>query len=261
MGLSQPTVSEHVRSLEERLGLELIARGRRQSALTPAGERALPKAERIIELSTELLLTKDPSSLRLGVSSNILVYYLAAQVAWLNQAGVLIENKPNPELAQDLCNGTIDAAVMEWPVEHPSIKVKPLFEDPLLVIVSPDHPFAHLQSITVKQLKTLLLLGGEPGTGTYSLLKAALGREASDLKIGSSLGSTEAVKQAVIGGAGTSIVLAGAVEREISDGRLIGLNIKGHRLSKKFYICAREAVLESQESAAIIHRLGDAFTQ
>ncbi len=261
LGLSQPTVSEHIRSLEDRLGLALIVRGRRQSALTPAGQRVLATAERIVELSTALLLTKNPSPIRLGVSSNILVYYLATQVGWLNHAGVLIETKPNPDLAQGLRAGGLDLAVMEWPIEHPSIRVKPLFEDPLLVIVNPDHPFAALQHITVKQLKTLPLWGGESGTGTYSLLKKALGRDADSLNIGGNLGSTEAVKQAVIAGAGASIVLAGAVEREISDGRLIGLKIKGHRLTKTFYLCAREAVLESSESAALIQQLTDSFVQ
>ena len=261
LGLSQPTVSEHIRSLEDRLGLALIVRGRRQSALTPDGERVLVTAERIIELSTALFLTKNPSSLRLGVSSNILVYYLATQVAWLKQAGVLIETKTNPDLAQGLRNGAIDLAVMEWPVEDTGIGVRPLFEDPLLVIVNPSHPLANLQHITLKQLKTLSLWGGESGTGTYSLLKTALGRDADALKMDGNLGSTEAVKQAVIAGAGASIVLAGAVEREISDGRLIGLKVKGHRLTKKFYLCAREAVLESSETAALVKQLADSFVQ
>jgi len=261
LGLSQPTVSEHIRSLEDRLGIALITRGRRQSALTPAGERVLVTAERIVELSTALLLTQNPSSLRLGVSSNILVYYLATQVAWLKQAGVLIETKTNPDLAQGLRNGAIDLAVMEWPVEDTGIGVRPLFEDPLLVIVNPSHPLANLQHITLKQLKTLSLWGGESGTGTYSLLKTALGRDADALKMDGNLGSTEAVKQAVIAGAGASIVLAGAVEREISDGRLIGLKVKGHRLTKKFYLCAREAVLESSETAALVKQLADSFVQ
>lgn len=259
LGLSQPTISEHIRSLEARLGSELIVRGRRKSALTPAGEKILTTAERIIELSSELLTNNQDSRIRLGVSSNILVYYLASQVTWLRQSNVDIQAKPNPELAQALISAAIDLAVVEWPIEHEKIKLKKLFEDPLIVIVSPKHPWAGLESITVKQLQKLDLFGGESGTGTYSLLKQAMGPEVSKLKLGANLGSTEAVKQAVIGNAGASIVLSGAVKQELADGRLVGLSIKGHRLSKKFYLCAREGLIHSEELSPIIDRIVNSF--
>lgn len=260
LGLSQPTISEHIRSLEARLGSALIVRGRRKSALTPAGENILTTAQRIIELSAELLTSKQAARIRLGVSSNILVYYLAPQVAWLSQSNVDVQAKSNPELARALITGAIDVAVVEWPIEAANIKTQKLFEDPLVVIVSPDHPWANLKSITVEQLKMLELFGGEPGTGTNSLLKQALGHEANNLKIAGNLGSTEAVKQAVIGNAGASIVLVGAVRRELADGRLIGLCIKGHRLSKNFYLCAREGILQSEAMSPVLKRILNSFT-
>lgn len=259
LGLSQPTVSEHIRLLEVRLGESLIVRGRRKSAVTPAGEKVLMTARRIMALSAELLGTNRAAIIQLGVSSNILVYYLAAQVAGLNPSEVAMQTKSNPELAQALVEGVIDVAIVEWPVEHANVSSKKLFEDSLVVIVSPEHAFATNTSITVKQLKTLKLFGGESGTGTYSLLKKALGRDVEGLQIGGNLGSTEAVKRAVMGNAGASIVLEGSVKQEIADGRLIGLTIKGHRLSKDFYVCAREEILESAQMSSMLNGIKASF--
>lgn len=259
LGLSQPTVSEHIRLLEVRLGEGLIVRGRRKSAVTPAGEKVLMTARRIMALSAELLGTNRAAIIQLGVSSNILVYYLAAQVAGLNPSEVAMQTKSNPELAQALVEGVIDVAVVEWPIEHANVLSKKLFEDSLVVIVSPEHAFATNTSITVKQLKTLKLFGGESGTGTYSLLKKALGRDVESLQIGGNLGSTEAVKRAVMGNAGASIVLEGSVKQEIADGRLIGLTIKGHRLSKDFYVCARKEILESAQMSSMLNGIKASF--
>lgn len=259
LGLSQPTVSEHIRLLEVRLGEGLIVRGRRKSAVTPAGEKVLMTARRIMALSAELLGTNRAAIIQLGVSSNILVYYLAAQVAGLNPSEVAMQTKSNPELAQALVEGVIDVAVVEWPIEHANVSSKKLFEDSLVVIVSPEHAFATNTSITVKQLKTLKLFGGESGTGTYSLLKKALGRDVESLQIGGNLGSTEAVKRAVMGNAGASIVLEGSVKQEIADGRLIGLTIKGHRLSKDFYVCARKEILESAQMSSMLNGIKASF--
>lgn len=259
LGLSQPTVSEHIRLLEARLGEGLIIRGRRKSDLTPAGEKVLTTARRIMALSAGLFTINRASSIQLGVSSNILVYYLAAQVAGLNPSEVTMQIKSNPELAKALIEGVIDAAIVEWPIEHTNVMSRKLFEDSLVVILSPEHPLSTNASITVKQLKTLKLFGGESGTGTFSLLKKAFGQEVDDLQIGGNLGSTEAVKRAVMGNAGASIVLEGSVKQELADGRLVGLPVKGHQLSKNFYVCARDEILQSAQMSSILQGVEKSF--
>ncbi len=252
LGISQPTISEHIRSLEARLGAELIVRGHKKSELTAAGARALETAKRIIELSDDLLQATQTVTFKLGVSSNILVYYLASHLASFSSVGVLTETKTNPQLAQALTSGGIDAAIMEWPVQESGFESVKLFTDPLVLILHPEHPLAKASSISISQLKNLPLLGGEPGSGTFTRLRQALGKHADALSISWSLGSTEAVKQAVMGNSGASIVLAGAVVREVSQKRLVTVPIKGLALEKSFYLNGSHHMLSTNRIREVL---------
>ncbi len=259
LGISQPTISEHIRSLEARLGAELIIRGHKKSELTDAGARALETAKRIIELSDDLLRATQTVTFKLGVSSNILVYYLASHLASLSSLGVLTETKTNPQLAQALTSGGIDAALMEWPLKESGFESVELFTDPLVLILHPEHPLTRASSISISQLQSLPLLGGEPGSGTFTQLRQALGKHADTLNISWSLGSTEAVKQAVMGNIGASIVLAGAVERELDQKRLVTVPIKGLSLQKSFYLNGSHHMISTKRILEIVETLKYVF--
>lgn len=258
LGISQPTISDHIRTLETRLGAELLVRGHKKSELTNAGVRALETAERIIELSEELLQAAQSVTFKLGVSSNIMVYYIASHLASFSSVGISTEIKTNPQLAQALTSGGIDAAVMEWPLQQHGFESIKLFTDPLVLILHPEHPLAQASAISISQLRNLPLLGGESGSGTFALLRQALGKHAETLNISWSLGSTEAVKQAVMANVGASIVLAGSIEREVSQCQLVTVPIKGLSLQKSFYLNGSHHMLTTKrmlEVAEILKRV------
>jgi DNA-binding transcriptional LysR family regulator len=79
------------------------------------------------------------------------------------------------------------------------------------------------------------MIGGQPGTGTARLLQQALGVDASSLKIGLELGSTEAVKQAVRAGLGLSITFESAVRDEVGAGTLRALRVAETPLAKPLF--------------------------
>jgi DNA-binding transcriptional LysR family regulator len=79
------------------------------------------------------------------------------------------------------------------------------------------------------------MIGGEPGTGTARLLQQTFGVDASSLKIGLELGSTEAVKQAVRAGLGISITLESAVRDEVRAGTLRAVRVENTPLAKPLF--------------------------
>ncbi len=242
LDLAQPTISQHLRKLEAAVGAPLIERSHARSRPTRQGLLALPVARSLLETADRMRAVLAESSVLIGASGNIAGYYLPRALArFAAEAGGLpdwrIVQAPNPDLAARLEAGEIDLAVTEWPIAAPGIVATPWQSDELLVIVAPDHPLAGRGEIAEAEFLALPLIGGERGSGTATLLRAEFGAAAERLRAAPSVGSTEAVKQAVMAGLGASLVLSAAVAAEIASGRLVGLRIAGRRLAKTFHLC------------------------
>jgi DNA-binding transcriptional LysR family regulator len=124
---------------------------------------------------------------------------------------------------------------MEWWDDRPGFNAGVWRREKLVVIVPPEHPWAARKSVDKAMLLREPMIGGEPGTGTARLLHQTFGANASFLKVGLQLGSTEAVKQAVRAGLGISITLESAVRDEVRAGTLRALDIAKTPLTKPLF--------------------------
>lgn len=104
-----------------------------------------------------------------------------------------------------------------------------------MVIVPTDHPWAARRRVHARDLAGGPLLAGEPGSGTGRLLRNYLAQAGLEPCIGMTLGSTEAVKQAVMNGLGISLVLAGTVSDAVHAKRLCALPLARGGLRKTFH--------------------------
>src|SRR5262245_41444705 len=119
LGLSQPTVSQHVRRLEECLGVRLVERRASGALPTPDAERFLPYAESLVTLSRQAVDTLAGRRLAVGASTNVGVYLLPPFLrAWRDlpppAPPVDVTLDRNPAIAERLARREIDVAVMEW---------------------------------------------------------------------------------------------------------------------------------------------------
>jgi len=198
------------------------------SSATAAGLRFLPFAKALLRLEERAHAALDRGNLAIGASSNIGVYLLQPLVRAFGAAQpsigpIDIRIGTNPETARRLEDAEVDIALMEWWDDRPGFEATVWRREKLVVIVPPEHPWARRRSVDKAMLLREPMIGGEPGTGTARLLQRTFGVDASSLKIGLELGSTEAVKQAVRAGLGISITLAGAVRDD--SGEAIVLDI------------------------------------
>lgn len=239
--ISQPTVSQQLRKLEEELGATLVVRDRTQCGPTAAGARLLPLARSLLRSAARAHDVVAGRRLRLGASSNIGIYLLQPFVArYAREHGsknaIDLRIASNPEIADRLACGELDVAVMEWWDNRPGFSANSWRQEPLVVIVPPDHRFAKYKTLKPELLFEEPMIGGEAGTGTGTLLQKIFGSKAASLAITLTLGSTEAVKAAVMSGLGISLVFASAVEEEVRRGSLRALPIAGVRLDKELYV-------------------------
>lgn len=242
-GLSQPTVTQHVKQLEQALDVHLIERNNAGSVLTPEGRTFLPYAENLVRACDRVKALFASSAVTIGASSNVGIYLLQpALKAFRDRYGhtldVVIDD--NVRIADKLENFEIDVAVMEWWDDRPGFVAHIWRREALVVIVPPQHPWAGMPSIPRDWLKGQNLLGGEAGTGTGRLLRRYLGDDAHTIGTALQLGSTEAVKRAVQAGLGISLVLASAVELEHRNGLLRALPLEGVAPHKDIYLIRRK---------------------
>ncbi len=252
--IAQPTISQHIKKLEQDLGVMLIERSHAGSRSTRHGERLLPYARSLLRTAERAAAVAQESALVIGCSGNIAGYFISRAIKRFLEAdgwtgGWEVKTAPNPQIAEMLKSREIDLAAMEWPMDAPGIAVETWRDARMTVILPPDHPWAGRTAIAVDEFLSLRLIGGESGSGTGTVLRGLLGDRSADVTIAANVGSTEAVKSAVKSGLGASIVLEQAVADDVADGRLASVALEAVPLAKTFYI-ARPANLPDDDVTA-----------
>lgn len=169
--VSQPTLSVAIKKLEEELGVVLFERTKHEVAPTVVGEQVVAQAQRVLEEAHCIKLLaqqgRDPlqGPLRLGVIYTVAPYVLPHLVArMINDAPTMplvLQEHFTHRLLELLKQGEIDVAMLALPVFEPGCEVAPLYEEPFVVAVPRQHPWAKRKHIKADELKSenMLLLG------------------------------------------------------------------------------------------------------
>jgi DNA-binding transcriptional LysR family regulator len=246
--LTQPTVSEHIRSLEEELGVQLLDRLGRGAAPTRAGQLLLGYARRLLALGREARQAMDCFQGRLlgelvvGGSTIPGEYVLPGLVGRFK--------RKYPEIAVCLLIGS-SQQVSEW-LEDNRVEVgvigarpggrvvsSPLMDDELVVAMSADHPWAGRPTVNLEELRAEPMIVRERGSGSRAAFERALSAAGLDLaafRVVGEMGSTQAVKQGVRAGVGVSLVSRRAVDDECRVGLMASARLDGLDVSREFYL-------------------------
>ncbi len=252
-GLSQPAVSKQVQRLEAELGVRLLVRRPRQPvALTPAGERVLAFAREMLarwESLTQGLAAQpavEEGLLSLAASTipgeYVLPRLLAAFRAECPQVRVRMTVSDTAEVLARLGEGEADVGVVGAALERPGLHLERWVGDEIVLAVPAGHPLAGRRWATVAELSEQPLLLREEGSGTRRSVEAALAAVGYRLprdRVRLTLGSTQAILQAVVQGLGLGFVSALAAEEAQEAGRLACLRLTGVDLRRDLYLAYR----------------------
>lgn len=225
---SQATVSQHIQRLEEHLGGKLLTRGHSRCMPTPFGRRFAPIARSLVAGESRAMELRTQSAPRLGACSNIGTYLLPQVLAQYSgcEAQPSIRIGTNPEIAEALQDGCLDIGLLEWWSPRTDFVAMQWRCEPMIAICPPGHRWATRSKVTLRDLFSEPLIGGEPGTGTGRLLREMLSKGASLPAPVMELGSTEAVKRAVAAGLGVSIVLESSSKLEVKHRSLLAFHLE-----------------------------------
>ncbi len=229
---AQSSVTSQIRALESSLGAQLFDRLGSRIRLTEAGERLLPYARQIIELSEEaraaVIGAEEPSgALAVGTMESLTSYRLSPLLELFHHRypGVRLAMRPTlgDETRQALRQGTYDVGfLMERETEHAGLDVTVLTEEPLALVAGPGHPLAGAAASTADLVREPLL-ATEPGCAYRDLFEEELNTRSAEPVSFMEFGTIEATKRAAAAGLGIALLPAVTVAEELADGRLVTL--------------------------------------
>jgi DNA-binding transcriptional LysR family regulator len=252
--LAQPTVSEHISSLEESFGVKLFDRLGREIVLTKGGEILYRYAQKLLGLYQEAQQAIDKfqgrirGRLTIGGSTIPGTYILPLVLGRFKEKypeiQIILKISDSQEVVQDVLEGKLELGVVGAKWEDGKLDYKDFVKDILILVVPPNHPWTKKRSISIKQLREEAFIMREEGSGTRKIMEQALtnlGIDTSSLKVVAAMGSTEAVIQAIKTGVGVSIVSKRAVEEELRYGILKEVQIQEVTFQRDFYIVVNKA--------------------
>lgn len=171
--MTQPSVSQAIRELEQHYGCVLFERMGRRLAVTPAGERLYPRARALVEQFEELEQAQSREGqrqlLRIGanltVGSALLHDYLARLEQRCPGAEIQVYVSRSADLIQRLNENRLDLALTEALADQPDYFQIPFCQDRILAAAHPAHPVFQLDRVTPEALAAQRLLLRERGAG------------------------------------------------------------------------------------------------
>jgi DNA-binding transcriptional LysR family regulator len=237
--MTQPAVTFQVRQLEEQFNTRLFDRTHNRISLTEAGKRVYEYAHRIFDLYSEMdnairEMTGDVSGvLMIGASTTIAEYMLPALLGDFKKkypdVNVQLKVSNSDGIVHMVENNVIDLGVVESPVMNKNLVVDVCRIDQLVAVVSPQHPLAENESVTLEALLEYPYICREEGSGTREVIADymhELGIHESQIHLSMELGSPESIKGAVEAGMGVSIVSFATVQKELKLGTLVVLTLE-----------------------------------
>ncbi len=247
--LTQPTVSEHIRTLEEELGVRLLDRLGRGAAPTKAGQLLLGYAQRILELHRGARQALDQfqgrmsGELVVGGSTIPGEYVLPALIGRFKEkypdVAISLLIGDTQRVLDWVLEGRVEAGVVGAQIAHRVLEYRELMPDELVVVVPAGHPWRGKKTASLEEVRQEPLIVRERGSGSRHALERALAEVGLDLgafRVVGEMGSTQAIKQGVKAGVGISLISKRAVAEECEHGILSCVKVKDLRFRRAFYL-------------------------
>jgi DNA-binding transcriptional LysR family regulator len=246
LGVTQPAVSQQIRSLEDRVGQQLLDRSGRRVEPTEAGNRLYRSAQRLLALERQLLEEVSGEAegplrgqLAIGASTGpggTVVPVLLCEFAEANpDITVDLTISDTQTIVDRVARRELELGVVGATPRNRSVAYEPFFRDEVLLVCPPGHQFAG-KSVSLDDLRGERLIVMQEGAGVRQVIEDELreaGTRLRDLDVRLELGLQESVKSAVEAGHGVTFISRTAVEPELAAGTLVAARVRGLEPSRE----------------------------
>lgn len=244
--ISQPSLSNAIKSLEEEIGGPLIERTTKQFRLTELGQQFYERSKDLITqfevMETELkeLAKGENLEIRLGMieSANYLFsqVILEYQKLYPHNHITLIDTLYNQTVRQALLGLNVHGVITNQHIVDHEIKSELLYNEPYVVLIKKDHPFAMKEKITLVDFVEESLIIGMPEFQTSAQILKVFQQENITPHIQYKIERFEMIKVLVEKGLGIAILPKYYVSQNLSNSLLVR-PVHNEHLNRNVYLC------------------------
>jgi LysR family transcriptional activator of glutamate synthase operon len=252
--LSQSTVSQHIKLLEEELGCPLFLRVGKRVRVTEAGTVLMHYAERVFrDLKNAEMAVREISDLkrgtvRLGVGPTTLIYLLPRvlrdYVRRFPEIELIVLAGNTEFLLESLRAQHLDLAIVMPTAAQAGFHVTPLGTEELVIVVNRDHPLANRRTVDPVDLESLRFILYEKHTAMQDVIDRFFKTVGVAPRIAMEVENNEALKSMVRVGLGVTILPLCAVAHEPANSPLRVLRVKGHTLMRELCLLSADAEIQ-----------------
>jgi len=239
--LTQSALSHQLRDIETRLGTALFLRVGKRMVLTPAGDQLLRSARDVLALmgraeeEVRRYAGTNGSVLRLSTECYTCYHWLPALLKTYARAhpnvDVEVDADATPHPLPHVLDGRIDLAIVSNPVRDRRIVTRRLFDDEMVVICAPSHPWASKKAIQLADFatETLFIYPPKEESTIYQFVLVPAGVRPAKLQ---QVQLTEAIIELVKAGMGVALLARWAVAPHVKAGTLAAVPLTRRGLKR-----------------------------
>jgi len=242
--VTQPTVSMQIKKLTDAIGLPLFEQIGKKMYLTEAGRELHQACHGIFEHLTQFeMIAADMKGLKAGKLR--LAVVTTAEYFAPRLLGMFCQQYPEIEVSLEVSNrkhildrlakNMDDLYILDLPPENEEIIVQSFLQNPLVVLASANHPLANKKKITLERIAEEPFIFRENGSGTRIETENFIAKQGLKLKTRMTLGSNEAIKQAILGGLGVSVLSRHTLTLDSHKDQLAILDVNGFPINCQWH--------------------------
>ena len=245
MFLSQPTVSQQIKQLTKAVGIPLFEQIGKRIYLTDAGKEVLSVCKDISEKMSQLEMTLadlkglKQGNLRLAVITTA-KYFVPRLLGQFRHRypgiKIALQVTNRKQVLDRLSENVDDLYILGQPPEGLDINLRPILENALVAIAPSDHPLAGEKNIPLQRLAQEPFIIREAGSGTRMAVEQFFAENRVEMNVEMEIGSNEAIKHAIVGGLGVSVLSRHVLALEGTKGPLTILDVEGFPIQRHWYI-------------------------
>lgn len=249
--LTQSAISHSIRSLEKQLETTLVERSGKRIALTQDGVVFLRRSRSVLHelemASNELDALKrwGQGRIRVGVTHTLCHYLLPTVLRefrdCFERCEIHIETGDTNELLMKLEQARTDLVLGIGSRRPGWASFQPLFQDELVFVVSPLHPWAQCETVPLESMAEESFLVYGKSSETYRLIRSHFDSLGVRLRTTLSLGDMEAIKEMAKVGIGVGIVSPWVAKEELKNGSLVQVPIRKEPLMREWGLFCHES--------------------
>ena len=245
LSITQPTVSSQVKQLTKAIGLPLFEQIGKSLYLTDAGRELLSTCQDIFERLNNFQMTvADLKGMKQGKLK--LAVITTAKYFVPRLLGSFCQNYPGIDVAlkvtnhetiqQRMLNNEDDLYIVSNPPQEIDLYSQSFLDNPLVVVANKNHNLADKTKIPITSLDGEPFIMREQGSGTREAVLKLFSKNNISVKVRLELGSNEAIKQAIAGGLGISVLSEHCLVSEGKSGQLTILDVEHFPIERRWYV-------------------------